>query len=162
MTSDDLTIAQVAKASGLSRVTIYKCIDRGELSASVNHVNGVKTVSRSEFARFMSGRSVKPEQSTNSQSVQLLTDESVKVLQERVKGLEAQLKDKEMLIEEQRKRLLLLEDLRNTQSKEQIFAPEAQHETQLAPKTFAPEAKSSRPRSLLERITSAVKAGLEG
>lgn len=158
MTSDDLTIAQVAKASGLSRVTVYKCIDRGELSASVNPVSGVKTVSRSEFARFMSNRSVKPEQSTNSQSVQLLTDDSVKVLQERVKGLEAQLKAKEMLIEEQQKRLLLLEDLRTGQTTEQRFASDALPTEQKQRQDFAINAK--KPTSIFERLTRAADAFL--
>lgn len=166
--SDDLSISDVAKAAGLSRVTIYKCINSGELSVSVNPVNGVKTVSKSELSRFLSVRGVKREQSINSQPEQQLTSQTVNILQERVKGLEAQLKTQELLIEEQRKRLLLLEDLRGTQTKSTEFVSDALHVTQntagnIAPNTNYTGTVQHKPkRGLLSRVfAAAIKAGLE-
>lgn len=110
--TDNLTISEVARAAGLSRVSVYKAVNNGELSVSVNTVNGVKTVSKSELARFLSIRGVKPLQSTYSKPEQVLTGDANNALQVQVKSLQALIEAKDAVIEEQRKRLLLLEDLR--------------------------------------------------
>lgn len=120
--TDNLTISEVARAAGLSRVSVYKAVNNGELSFSVNAVNGVKTVSKSELARFLSVRGVKSLQSTYSKTEQVLTGEANNALQAQVKSLQALIEAKDAVIEEQRKRLLLLEDLRQQAAPGQAMA----------------------------------------
>lgn len=161
--SDNLTISQVAKAAGLSRVTVYKAVNSGELSVSVNPVNGVKTVSKSELARFLSVRGVKPLQSTNSKHEQVLTVNTHNDLQAQVNSLQALLaaKDqvleaKEQVIAEQSKRLLLLEDRREARP-----AQQEQNRPVEAPEITQKRPADRKPRTLFERLAKAAQVVLD-
>lgn len=172
--SDNLTISQVAKAAGISRVTAYKAVNSGELSVSVNPVNGVKTVSKSELTRFLSVRGVKPLQSTNSKNEQVLTVNTNNDLQAKVNSLQALLDAREQVIaaknqviEEQAKRLLLLEDRREDRA-DQAMPTRSTEELELSKNRYFEGHELSKkrqferkPKSLFERLSKAAKVILE-
>lgn len=101
-----VSISKAAKLAGVSRTTFYEnYIKKGKISISQNS-KGQKEVDVSEILRVFGTLQddTKKSAEPNTQIEQVLQAEQVSILQERLKGAEALLKEREQELQEYRER----------------------------------------------------------
>jgi len=163
-----LTVAEAAKSLGISRVTLYKHISLGRVSFQLDSNNN-KTLDPSEVARLSETISVKSSKAFTNKSEHSFTVNDNNSLQAKINSLQALLDskdavieskdqtiaDKVTIIEEQRKRLLLLEDLRQQAAPGQAMAVPEQRQN--PSKELQDSTKPPKPeRGIASRLIGAV------
>lgn len=116
-----LTVTQLAAKAGVSRVTLYRYLSQGKLSFQLDE-QGNKIIEASEAYRWIATLGVTP---VTSQAVTPLLHEThseTSKLQLEVTLLRELLQAKDAVIEEQKKRLLSLEDMRERPAPGQAIA----------------------------------------
>lgn len=101
-----VSISKAAKLAGVSRTTFYEnYIKKGKISISQNN-KGQKEVDVSEILRVFGALQddAKKSAEPNTQIEQVLQSEQLSILQERLKGAEALLKEREQELQEYRER----------------------------------------------------------
>ena len=161
------TVAELASLANVSRVTLYRYLKQGILSFQTDAV-GNKIIEASEAYRWLSSYGVAPATTVTASVKQPDTSPEVEALQreilllrEIIAARESDLQSKDVTIEEQQKRLLLLEDLRqqgtgNPVTRQEVAStptPEVGMRTQ-------PTRHEKKPRTLLDRLTDAAGAFL--
>lgn len=101
-----VSISKAAKLAGVSRTTFYEnYIKKGKISISQNS-KGQKEVDVSEILRVFGTLQddTKKSAELNTRNEQVLQSEQLSILQERLKGAEALLKEREQELQEYRER----------------------------------------------------------
>lgn len=158
--SNNLSVAELAEMAGVSRVTMYRYLKEGLISFQTDSLKN-KFIERSEAERWLATREVKRVTTPHVSPVQHDTSNEKASLQRELAALQQLLQAKDQIISEQRERLLLLEDLRRTQTSSQVIANDALSSEQIEAKSFASEAnRKPKSKTLLDRLSRAADAFL--
>ena len=155
-----LTVTKAAELLGVSRVTVYKWISTGILSFEVSD-DGSKLIDTSEAVRVLSLNKKKNSRQLNVSTEQQLTERPETALQREISLLRELLQAKDAVIEEQKQRLLLLEDNRQQGTVSLATRQQTPTEGQAELGIRSLVTRHQKPRTLLDRLTKAADAFLK-
>ena len=152
-----LTVNDLAAKAGVSRVTIYRYLSQGKLSFQLDD-SGNKIIEASEAYRWLATLGVTPVTPKATSPLLHENNSEASKLQLEVTLLRELIQAKDDIIQEQKHRLLLLED--NRQRSATSLDLKQESSTQTAPEissTSTPK-RQKKPRSLFDRLAHATGA----
>lgn len=154
-----LTVNELAAKAGVSRVTIYRYLSQGKFSFQLDE-QGNKIIEASEAYRWLATLGVTPVTSNPASPLLHETSSEASKLQLEVTLLRELLQAKDSIIEEQKQRLLLLEDNRQQGTSGFVTRHEIPTEARTEPDTRGLVTRHKKPRTLFDRLTNAADAFL--
>lgn len=149
------TVAELASLANVSRVTLYRYLKQGNLSFQTDAA-GNKIIEASEAYRWLASHGVTSATTSTTSVKQPDASKDSSHLQREISLLRELLQAKDAVIEEQKQRLLLLEDNRQQDKKDLVNRQEIQSEPIPTEPLNELKNRARRPRSLLDRLASGV------